>query len=248
MTKLIPIISDIQYPLQDPRAIDLTEKILDDINARRVFCVGDELDNWQIGRWSKGFAEEYDGNLGTARDGVKEVLTRLGVTDLSRSNHGEARMVTYLKKYAPALELLPEMQYENFMGLKQMGINYHRQPVEVAPGWMMVHGDEASLIQTAGGTAMNIAKRWGASIVCGHSHRMGIQHSHISWGGVIQRELWGFEVGNLMDMEKALYLKGGFGNWQQGFGVLAVDGDNVTPIAIPFHDHRAYFDGKTYKA
>jgi len=248
MTTLIPVVSDIQYPLHDPRSVELAGKIIADINATRVYCVGDELDNWQIGRWSKGYVEEYDGGLGLARDGVGKVLQGLGITDVMRSNHGETRLRTYIKKYAPALDGLPEMEYSAFMRFESLGIQYHDHPVEVAPGWLLVHGDEGGLIQTAGGTAMNIAKKSGFSIVCGHSHRMGIQHYHHAFSGSVTRELWGFEVGHLMDMEKALYLKGGFGNWQSGIGVLAVDGDNVTPIAVPFHNHRAYFDGKTYKA
>lgn len=247
MTTLIPVVSDIQYPLHDPRAIDLAAVIIEDIGADSV-SVGDELDNWQISRWSKGYKDEYDGMLGVSRDAVGDVLKRLHVKHISRSNHGNKRLETYLEKYAPALADLPEMTYERFMHFDELGIEFHRTPYEVAPGWVMVHGDEGSLIQTPGGTALGIAKRWGQSIVCGHTHRMGVQHWHVAFGGTVFREIWGFEVGNLMDMEKALYLPGGYGNWQQGIGVLAVDGDNVTPIPVPFHNGRAYFNGRTYRA
>lgn len=247
MTTLIPVVSDIQYPLHDPRAVSLAQQIIHDIGTDSV-CVGDELDNWQTSRWAKGYKEEYDGLLGDARDGVGEVLKDLRVKHISRSNHGETRLETYLSKWAPALAELPELRYEQFMKYEERGIEFHRQPYELAPGWVMMHGDEGSLIQTAGGTALNLAKKCGYSVICGHTHKMGIQHHHVSWGGEIIRELWGFEVGNLMDMNKASYLKGGFANWQQGIGVLAVDGDNVTPIMIPFHKGRAYFDGKTYRA
>lgn len=247
MTTLVPVISDIQYPLHDPAAVDLAAQIIEDLNVDS-FCVGDELDNWEISRWARGFKDEYDGLLGGSRDGVGDVLKRLRVKDISRSNHGEKRLETYLAKNAPALAELPELRYERFMRYEERGITFHRYPYEIAPGWLMCHGDEGSLIQSAGGTAMNIAKKWGMSIVSGHTHRLGLQHHHIAFGGEVRRELWGFEVGNLMDMKKALYLPGGYGNWQQGIGVLAIDGDNVTPISVPFHNGRAYFDGRTYRA
>jgi hypothetical protein len=245
VTELIPVVSDIQYPLHDKRAVDLAATIIEDIGVDAV-CVGDELDNWQISRWCRGRKGEYDGQLGTARDGIGGVLKDLRVTHVSRSNHGNTRLENYLEAHAPALADLPELTYENFMRFPELGIEFHREPYRVAPGWLMVHGDEGSLIKSPGGTALNIAKNFGSSIVCGHTHKMGVQHAHINYGGRTIREMWGFEVGNLMDQRKAEYLKGGHGNWQQGIGVLVVDGSRVTPVPVPFRNGVAYFNGKRY--
>jgi hypothetical protein len=38
-----------------------------------------------------------------------------------------------------------------------------------------------------------------------------------------------------MDMRKASYLGIGSANWQTGFGLLHIDGRNVTPVAVPIH-------------
>ena len=35
-----------------------------------------------------------------------------------------------------------------------------------------------------------------------------------------------------MNMKLATYLKGVTANWQQGFGILTIDGNHVTPTAI----------------
>lgn len=246
MTNYIPIISDIQYPLHDPKAVALAATIVADLGVDTV-CIGDELDNWQISRWEKGRAKEFDGRLGKARDDIGQVLKDLRVRHLTRSNHGNTRLESYLAS-APALADLPEYQYESFLRLDQLGITFHRKPYEVAPGWVAIHGDEGPSSQIAGSTAMNIAKRWGVSVVCGHTHKMAIQHHHISYGGRVRRRIFGFEVGNLMNQNKASYLKGGHGNWQQGIGVLVVDGKTVTPVMVPFLDGKAHFDGKTYRA
>lgn len=242
----IPIISDIQYPLHDPKAVALAATIVADLGVDSV-CIGDELDNWQISRWCKGRKGEYDGQLGKARDGIGQVLKDLRVKHLTRSNHGNTRLESYLLG-APALADLPEYQYEAFMRLDTLGITFHRKPFDVAPGWVAIHGDEGNLIQAAGGTALGIAKKWGVSVVCGHTHKLGLQHHHVSYGGKVHRRIWGFEVGNLMAQDKASYLKGGAANWQQGIGVLVVEGKDVTPVPVPFVGGRAHFNGKTYRA
>jgi hypothetical protein len=51
-----------------------------------------------------------------------------------------------------------------------------------------------------------------------------------------------------MDQRQATYLKAGHGNWQQGIGVLVVDGKNVIPIPVPIRNGVLHFDGKRYKA
>jgi hypothetical protein len=247
MTKVIPIISDIQYPLHDRKAVDVVATFVADLGVPTV-CIGDEIDAWQVSRWCKARAGEFDGGLEKARDEIGPLLAALGVTHLTRSNHGNTRLESYLSAGAPALAGLPELRYEAFLRLDVYGIQFHRQPYKIAPGWVAVHGDEGGYSQAAGGTALLHAKKWGKSVVCGHTHKLGLQHGHQGFSGRIMRELWGFEVGNLMDMTKAGYLKGGYGNWQQGIGVLLVDGKNVTPVPIPIRNGVLHFDGKRYKA
>jgi len=246
VTQVIPIISDIQYPLHDRKAVDVVATFVADLGVPTV-CIGDELDQTEISRWVRGSKLEYLGGLEKARDEIGPLLAALGVEHLTRSNHGNSRLESYLKN-VPAIADFPELRYENFIGLDKYGITFHRQPYKVAPGWVAVHGDEGGMSQAAGGTALLHAKKWGKSVVCGHTHKLGLQHGHQGHSGRVLRELWGFEVGNLMDMTKASYLKGGYGNWQQGIGVLVVDGKRVTPVPVPIRNGVLHFDGKRYKA
>jgi hypothetical protein len=62
--------------------------------------------------------------------------------------------------------------------------------------------------------------------------------------GHITRTLWGFEVGNLMDMRQAKYAK--THNWQKGFGLLYVDGKDVTPVPVPIHNRSFMVEGNVY--
>jgi hypothetical protein len=246
MTELIPVISDLQVPFHDQRAVDAVATFVADRNLQSA-CVGDVLDQPQVSKWCKGMAGEFDGKLAEQRDQAVSVLRALRVRDLSRSNHDD-RIETYVRKYAPGLDSLPELRIETFLRLESINCRFHRRPFDIAEGWLLLHGDESSLIQSAGGTALGLARKTGRSIVCGHTHRLGLQHQHSAFQGRIVAPLWGFEVGHLMDMSQAGYLKAGIANWQQGFGVLVVDGDTVTPIPVPITDGKFYFDGRTWSA
>jgi hypothetical protein len=51
-----------------------------------------------------------------------------------------------------------------------------------------------------------------------------------------------------MDQKQASYLKAGIANWQQGFGILVVDGNEVIPFGIPMKDDGSFwFDGKRWR-
>lgn len=245
--RVIPVISDLQVPLHDKRATSAVATWIADQRFTQVACVGDVLDSTQISRWTRGTAGEHAGSLAKDRDLAVKVMRDLRITDLSRSNHDD-RIENYVRQYGPGLATLPELRIETFLGLDDLHITFHRKPMAIAPGWLMMHGDESGYSRTAGGTALGLARKTGRSVVCGHTHKLGLQHDHASFGGRRVRNTWGFEVGNLMDARRAGYLKAGISNWQQGVGVLVVDGNDVTPIPIPIRPNGSlYFDGKTYK-
>ena len=245
MVKLIPVISDLQAPLHDARAISAIATFLADRDLDTV-SVGDVWDLYQLSKFAQGLHREFEGTIEKQRDVIRKILRDLRVKNLSRSNHDD-RLEKYVERRAPGLWGVSALEYPVFLGLDELGCVFHRQPYELTPGWVLVHGDEGTLSQSPGSTAINLVRRFGKSVVCGHTHRMGIQHAHHSSGGRITREQWGFEVGHLMDMRKADYLRAGAGNWQQGFGILVVDGNQVTPVPVPIRGGQFYFDGKVWR-
>jgi len=110
---------------------------------------------------------------------------------------------------------------------------------------LMMHGDEGRSATYSGGTALKLANQVGESVVCGHTHKQGLLHDHDSHSGRITKRRFGFEVGHLMDLRKASYIKAG-ANWQAGFGLLYVDGKHVTPTPIPIVGNRFSVEGKSY--
>lgn len=245
MTTLIPVVSDVQAPLHDPRAVSAVCALLADRDLDSV-SVGDLADMTQVGQWVRGKAGEFDGLLDKHRNIAVQLIKDLRIKHLSRSNH-DARIEKYVANSAPGLSGLPELRTENFLRLDDANCTFHRQPFGVAPGWLLMHGDEGPLVKHPGGTALGLSRRTGASVVCGHTHKAGLAHENTAHSGRVRKALWGLEVGHLMDMTKAGYLKAGYGNWQQAIGMLVIDGKDVTPMLLPVTNGKIYFDGRVYR-
>lgn len=244
--KKIVAISDLQVPLHDKRAVDNVAAFIKAYKPDTVVSVGDEADFTGISRWAHGTPLQFETNLHKEREATVAVLEKLKVEHVIRSNHTD-RLFNTIKMRVPEFRHLPELELSTFLKFDELGITYHQKPYELAPGWVLAHGDEGSISQKPGQTALSLAEKFGKSVICGHTHRMGVTHRTFSVAGKPTLTLWGMEVGNLMDMRKATYLKAGSGNWQQGFGLLTVDGRKVTPTLVPIHtDGTFVVDGKRF--
>ena len=200
--------------------------------------MGDELDAPEPSRWNKGMAGEYAPTLQDSIDETHNVMAEfrsaLGKGKpfyIQRSNHTD-RIQTYIRKYAPAFASLRSLEIETLLGYDDLGITYLHRFKELLPGWVMAHGDEGRMSQVPGSTAMQLATALDKSVVCGHTHRLGLQHKTAGLYGRTKTN-WGLEVGHLMDMKQAHYLTSGVANWHQGLGMLIQDGRRVTPYTIP---------------
>lgn len=249
--KTVVVLSDIQAPEEDRKLVTAVQRFVEEYQPDELYCVGDEADCPEPSRWNKNSAGEYSGTLQKGLDRTTEIMFgfREALGDkpfhLMRSNHGD-RIRNYIGKYAPALGSLRSLEYETLLGYREMDITYHDRLWEFTRGWALAHGDEGSLINTPGGTALNLAKRSGLSIVCGHTHKMGIQHYNTGYNGRTVNRLFGVEVGNMMDMKKAKYLKSGTANWQQAFGILHINNGRVTPVVVPVLNNSFVVEGVKY--
>jgi hypothetical protein len=164
------VVADMQVPFHDKKAIRSLYRFIEGEKPDGLLVVGDELDSPSPSHWQKGYAGEFSGQLQNEIDECHEVLAGFraalgdGPIHLSRSNHGD-RIRTYINRYAPALASLRGFEYEELLGLGRLGITFHKQPYEFAPGWVLAHADEGGSSQTAGGTALALAKKWGKSVV-----------------------------------------------------------------------------------
>lgn len=240
------LVSDLQVPFHDVRAVNAVAQAISDLKqpGDLVVTVGDEQDFQTISRWAQGTALEWEKSIGKDRDTTVQVLADLQVDHIVRSNHTD-RLFHSVMKRLPGLIGLPELDIVNFWRLPELGIQYHPQGFRIPKtDWIVLHGDEAGVSQVASQTAAGLCRKVGLNVACGHTHRLGLQPYTTSVQGKVTRTLWGLEVGNLMDMTKATYAK--THNWQQGFGLLTVDGSTVIPHPIPIVNRSFVIEGRRY--
>ncbi len=169
----ILVISDLQIPYHHEAAVKNLIKLVNREKFDLVINTGDELDMQAQSKWAKGTGLEWEGQLDADRSLAQQILWDLRTTDITRSNHTD-RLYHTLLRGAPSLIGLPELEYPKFMDFASLGIRFHKKPFEFHPGWVLVHGDEGSMNSNAGLTALGLAKKFGKSVVCGHTHRAGI--------------------------------------------------------------------------
>ena len=103
-------------------------------------------------------------------------------------------------KRVPNLLGAPELEYSRFFRHAEIGVTYHTKPFKIPDtDWIMVNGDEQAINSNAGLTALGASRRHGKSVVCGHTHRLGISSFSEASGGSVGRTMVGFEVGHLMN-------------------------------------------------
>ena len=180
------------------------------------------------------YAETLQDSIDLTHDIMSDFRNALGKGKkfiIQRSNHTD-RIDTYMRKYAPAFMSLKSLEIETLLGYDKLGITYLHKMHELLPGWVMAHGDEGALNRAPGATALNLAKSIGKSVVCGHTHRVGLQHETRGFYGKTHT-LFGLEVGHMMDIKQASYLTSGNANWHHGVGLLVESKGKVTPYAVP---------------
>jgi UDP-2,3-diacylglucosamine pyrophosphatase LpxH len=241
-------VPDIQFPLHNKRQVNSLAGFIKAIQPDDVIQVGDFADFTSLGRWVKNRRGEYDPNIRQNIDGVKKLIDKLGITKWKRGNHDE-RLDKYVEENAPALRGFPGLSIEEAFGLEDSGVEYLRDLYEFTPGWVVAHGDEASgTAAYAGGTAVKLSSKVGKSVVCGHTHKAAIIPTTESFNGIPTRTLFGVEVGHMMDMGKATYLKGQYANWQSAFAVVDISNKSVQPYLIYVSQTGSFqFEGRSWE-
>lgn len=247
--RTIVCISDLQTPFEDRKAVKAVAQFIQDFGPDMVISVGDEFDLPQISRYAAAGsgAGQFVGNLGKDRDHGVEVLAMLGIQHITRSNHLD-RWFAALDR-VPAFKGVPEFELQNFLRLNDLGITYHEQPWDpTGTGtWLLLHGDEGSMNPNAGLTSQGLALRSGRSVISGHTHRLGlVPKTQTYLGDSKPRITFGFEAGCLADFNSPGMGYARFKNWQQGFGLLYVEGKSVYPVPVPIVNRSFQVEGKRY--
>lgn len=241
-------------PIHDKRIVRAWLRFIKDYQPDEIVCIGDLLDYPQPSRWSKDTREEFEGSVFADSDAAKrEFLTPLrevygGPFGVIPGNH-DTRPRDYLRKYAPALGESNAFDLDVLLDFEKYDTRLLPDFYDVAPGWVATHGHKGGirLSQISGMTALSAAKKFGKSVVMGHTHRAGIIRHTVGFGGDVTSDLTGMEVGHFVNVPLAGYLKGSTPNWQTAFGILHVDGTYVRAELVPVEKGRFEVEGQVYK-
>jgi len=243
--KKILIVPDLQIPYHDEVAVRNVIRFSKTFKADQTVTLGDEMDMQELGRWSEGKADWFAQTLDENRNLTVDILWELGVTDMIRSNHTD-RLYNQISSKIPALGSLPELRFERFLKMDELGIKFWRDDMPIAPGWVAVHGDHTPIKPQGGLSALEGARRRGKNVISGHTHRAGRSSFTEATGGRVGRILQGVEAGHLMDTRKASYTKGVM-NWQQAFAIMYVKDKNVQVDLIHIEKDGTFIvGGKSY--
>lgn len=225
----IVILPDTQFPLNDTKLTKKLAEFVWDYQPDKLAHVGDLTDSTELGRWVRGLRGQFSGGLEAGFQKTRDWLEYIregydGPFHISRANHDD-RLELAIERQMPELAGITVggrvLNIENALDLDSFGITYHHDYYDIAPGWLLTHGDWGSLSSIPGNTALLQARALGKSIVCGHTHRAGLVAGPLV-SNAASIEVIGMEVGNAMDRRQATYLKGGKNNWHQAFGILKV--------------------------
>ncbi|MET8684818.1 metallophosphoesterase [Streptomyces sp. NPDC004732] len=240
MTKRVVVISDTQLPYHDPRALKNVISFVGDYQPDAVYQIGDLVDYPTPSRWNKNTRGEFEQRVVEDSEYTKRnFLAPLrkvydGPLGVLEGNH-DLRPRQYLAENAPALaEFSDAFHFKSLLDFDGFGVDLTPSFHKVGPDTVLIHGHEIKgMSNIAGTTAYNHARKAGANVVMGHTHRLGIRREtagNVHTGSTMR---WGFEVGALMDPKKAQYLGvGGVCNWQMGFGLLYCGKYDVSPVAV----------------
>jgi len=234
--KQVVVLNDVQIPFQDQPVLDLVTDFICDLRPHGLVWNGDMADMYQLSTFSKDPLSPY---------GLKDEIQQAGELQQRQGkyvkekvwvggNH-EHRLQRYLWDHAAALQLDPKVEFERLFRTREHGFVYLPYGETVELGSLTVtHG---SLVRKwSGQSAKAHFEKYGASIMIGHTHRLGVFYKrdirgvHGAWeNGCLCR----------LDPEYDQHP-----DWQQGFSVVHVHDDGSFNVQqIPIINREFFFYG-----
>jgi hypothetical protein len=239
--------------------------VLDKLKPQGVTLNGDSLDMAYLSKFRKNprLSQDMQADLDLCRE---QVFARIaGVVDencdkkVIMGNHELARWEDYLWDKCPPLNGLRCLNFENLLGLSEMGFRYQPTGYWLTPALYIFHGERHTNMQ-GGGSAMSAKKEMldtGTSGASGHTHKLGLFYRR----DMREERVWA-EGGCLCDeammrRDGLTYVKGHVDkvlDWHLGFLRIEYnpDGEAFQVQALPILEDKgkvfAIVDGEEVRA
>lgn len=249
--------SDFHYPYHSQRHVSMWFDIVRWVRPDVIDILGDLDDACPVSRFADGTAQEVENAVVTYSPLVKQFFADLreivpsAQIHYATGNH-EKRYDDYIGKKAPALRglITPELLW----GTDTYGIElsyYDNPPVHRFGDVYVHHGPYANA--KSGESVRKVLDDFSVSAIVGHSHRQAYVAKSFP---LAEKEIRGWELGHLTDINSS-----GMGydmkhDWQSGFGWGYVESGASTPDGYYPHvslvsispDNICYVDGKKFSA
>jgi hypothetical protein len=228
-------IGDLHFGTEDWKVIDLFLQAVDELKPSTIILNGDTLDMFAISRYPKDIRQtcslfherqQYHKFLKLLHDITEPYQANIYETNSNHSGDGnEGRWWRYLSDRLGELGELPEIREKlSYQSVFLPPESWNRVKlvdyIEVVPGFIVMHGD---VVRRHGGySARGLFEKWFTSILCNHTHRVGMTSQRIpSIGTQEEKIIRVYENGCGCNL-KPLYASAA--NWQNAFSVITYTG------------------------
>jgi predicted phosphodiesterase len=232
------VMNDLQIPWQDKRLVDRVVDFTVDLRPHGVVLAGDIVDCYAISDYAKNPMAEFDLKREVVESGQLMKRLRNVQEKVWLGGNHEDRLRRLSWKHAPQLVPTGALDFENVFRTKENGFVYKPYGATQELGSLTVtHGSIVS--KHSGYSAKAHFEKYGASVMHGHTHRMGIYYKRDSRG--IHAA---YENGCLCKLTPEYAQQP---NWQQGFSVVHVDESTglFNVQQIPILPDSTFFYGNT---
>lgn len=255
------VIGDMHFGSEDWNVLDIFLQTVEELKPSTVILNGDTLDMFAISRYPKDIRfstsllkerEEYHKFLRLLHEVTDSYGADIFETNSNHSGDGlEGRWWRYLSDRIGELAALPEIKeklsYESvFYPTGDWNRTKLVDYVEIVPGFIVMHGD---VVRRHGGySARGLFEKWFTSIMCNHTHRIGMTSQRIpSIGSQKEQIVRVYENGCACSL-KPVYASAA--NWQNAFSIINFSDKEAAVENVLVTNKKAIIStlGKTLKA
>lgn len=243
------VIGDTHFGTESQEVLDIFLQTIEELKPSTIILNGDTLDMFAISRYPKDVRHSYSllderTKYHTFLRQIHNIVgpnVKIYETNSNHSGNGnEGRWWRYLSDRIGELAVLPEIQeklsYESvFLPSEKWSRLQLVDYVEVAPGFIVMHGD---VVRRHGGySARGLFEKWFTSIMCNHTHRVGMTAQRIpSIGAQDDRIVRVYENGCACSL-KPVYASAA--NWQNAFSIINYSDKDVAVETVIVTNGRA---------
>ncbi len=213
------ILSDIHVPYHDKPALRLAVAHGKQHKANLILLNGDTLDGFAISKWEKDPRKrDFPNEIAVTKHLVAAIRLEFPKARIiyKLGNHDE-RWISYMRSKAPELLGLPELDFENLLGLTANSVELvaDKRPIRLGD-LNVVHGHEYRFaISNPVNAARGLFLRAKAYALCGHFHQASSHSEKTVEGNVIAT----WSTGCLCEMHPEY---APLNNWVHGFAFVEV--------------------------